>query len=404
VALVEDRCPACGRDPELELLALGAPAHRPPSGPARPRSVNWRRWAPVAAVSMALWTFLAFAGGDDDEGIPIEDAAGETTTTEAEAEHEDRTTTTRRRRPPTTTTTQVIPDAPLLGEPTGLSLVVVTSAGRVIDVDSGAVTRVGVPIRGVTAAGLLVEEEFGLATWPPPYDGSGSTTIIPPGRASSVELVWVVDGGRHLWTIEWSVDGRLPGPGPRASLLDLGGEVLGSFELPGEVGPGGATDHGLVVYGPGGVYLVDASGRADRVSTGDLLDAGNGHIHVHTCDEALRCGVEVFDGRGRHLGSGPSPVNPFGFGASAPDGRVAQVSYTEDGFAVGVDGVTVYEDEGFGFSGQGSLAWSPDGRWLAIAASEDIRVVDTLGDSGVHVVDHGLVEQVNAVYFVAPAG
>jgi hypothetical protein len=402
VALVEDRCPACGRDPELRLLELGAPAHRPPSGPARPRPVNWRRWAPVAAVFVVLWSFLAFAGGDDDDdGIPIEEADNEATST---TEAEDRPTTTRRRRPPTTTTTHVIPGAPLLGEPTGLSLVVVTSAGRVIDVDSGTVTRVGVPVRGVTAAGLLVDEEFGLATWPPPYDGSGSTTIIPPGRASSVELVWVVDGGRLVWTIEWSVGGGLPGSGPRASLLDLGGEVLGSFELPGQVGPGGATDHGLVVSGPGGVYLVDAAGRADRVSTGDLLDAGSGHIHVHTCDESLRCGIEVLDGRGRYVGSAPLPVSPFGFGVSAPDGRVAQVSYTDDGTAVGLNGVTVYEDEGFDFSGQGALAWSPDGRWLAIATSQDIRVVDTLGGSGVHVVDHGLVEQVNAVYFLAPAG
>lgn len=67
--------------------------------------------------------------------------------------------------------------------------------------------------------------------------------------------------------------------------------------------------------------------------------------------------------------------------------------------------MTVFEEVGsIGFGGTGVLAWSPDGRWLAIAAPDGLRVVDTLGGTGTRVVDTGLVEQISSVYFVSPRG
>ena len=352
-----------------------------------------------------LWAFLAFAGGDDDEGIPVEDAESDTTTT---TEAEVRTSTTRRRRPPTTTTTQVIPGAPLLGEPTGLELVVVGGTGRVIDLDTGAVTDVVVPVRGVTAAGLLVSDGSGLATWPPPFDGSSWRTILPPAQATRVELLWVVGDGRLVWALERPEDDRSLRSGWSMSLVDLDGAVLGSFELPSEVWPAGATDHGLVVTGPGGAYLMDATGAAERISTGDPFSVVGDRIHVVDCDDVLRCNVEVFDGRGRLIHEQSSPASLVGWGTAAPDGRVAFVEPRGEfgeRSALTIDGVTVLDEPGsLGAGGQGGLAWSPDGRWLAIAAQDGIHLVDTLGDGGDRVIDPGQVDEASSVFFLGPSG
>jgi hypothetical protein len=355
---------------------------------------------------MALWTFLAFAGGDDDEGIPIQDADGDTTTTEAEAEHEDRTTTTRRRRPPTTTTTAVLPGAPLLGEPTGLGLVVAGGTGRVIDLDTGGVTRVGLPVLGVSAQGLLVQDGSGIATWPAPYDGSGSTTILPIELGTVVEQVWVVGDGRLVWAVAYAESMTMTGPAWSASLVDVDGAALGGFDLPEGVGPFGATDHGLLVTGPGGVYLLDAGGHPERVSRGEALDVVGQQIHVLDCDEDLQCQVEVFDGRGRRVGERPPPVGPWAWGSTSPDGRLAFVEYRGD-FAeqivVTVDEEVVYQAE-VSPSGRDALAWSPDGRWLAIASQDGIHVLDTLGGTDERRLDLALVEQDVAIFFVPPAG
>lgn len=354
-----------------------------------------------------LWTFLAFSGRSDDEGIPIEDADGTTTTT-TEAEARERRTTTSRRGP-TTTTTQVIPGAPLLGEPTGLSLAVVGSSGRVIDLDTGGVTRLSDQVFGATAGGLLVHVGDGLATWPPPYDGSSSTTILPIALGTVIEQVWVVGAGSLVWAMERPESLTAFEPAWSLSLVDVDGTALGRFELPAEVWPVGATDHGLVVSGPGGVYLLDARGDAERISTGDPFGVVGDQIHVVNCDEELRCNIEVFDGRGRLIDERPSPVGPVGWATVARDGRIAQVVFRDqfgERIEVTIDGVAVYESPGSlpGGGGPGGLAWSPDGRWLAIAARDGIHVLDTLGDGGERVIESGFVDEGGSLFFVQPTG
>ena len=356
-----------------------------------------------------LWGFLAFAGGSDDEGIPIEDAE-DTTTTEAEArttEAEGRTTASRRA--PTTTTTLVLPGAPLLGEPTGLALAVVGGSSRVVDLDTGGVTRVFEQVLGATVRGLLVQGQDGIETWPPPYDGSGSTTILPFVPDAMFEQIWIVGDGHLVWSMARPDDMTGFGPTFSMSLVDLDGGLLGRFELPAEVWPVGATDHGLVVTGPGGVYLMDADGRAARVSTGDPIGVVGEWIHVTNCDEDLRCQVEVFDERGRLVDEQPRLNAPLGWGTAAPDGRVAYIEYRGEfgeESVVTIDGTTVYERSGSlpGVGAPNGLAWSPDGRWLAIAAQDGLHVLDTLGDGGEQVIDPGFVSELGSVYWVEQAG
>jgi hypothetical protein len=407
VALMEDRCRTCGRDPDLRLLELGAPERRPPSGAARRRAGNWRRRAPVIAVFALLWGFLAFAGGSDDEGIPIEDAE-DTTTTTTEAEDEDERRTTTSRRGPTTTTTRVIPGAPLLGEPTGLELVLVGVSGQVVDLDTGRLTRLRTSALGATQRGILVDDGGDLATWPAPYDGSNGTTLLPATPGTLVDQMWVVGDGTMVWAVRRSDRSSETRPDPEAVLVDLDGRVVGRFRIPPEVWPVGATDHGLVVDGASGVYLLDATGDVERISTGDVIGVVGDRVYATSCDEELRCQTEVLDGRGRLVESIPPPTDNIGWATAAHDGRLAYVVYDDEfgvQLRVEIDGATVFEGiDGVLGGGPGVLAWSPDGRWLAIASFDGVHFLDTLGDAGELVVDPGVVDQTGAMFFLAPGG
>jgi hypothetical protein len=46
---------------------------------------------------------------------------------------------------------------------------------------------------------------------------------------------------------------------------------------------------------PGGVYAVDATGDARRISTGTLLAAGSRHWAIEECDEVLRCAYSIIE-------------------------------------------------------------------------------------------------------------
>lgn len=355
----------------------------------------------VAGVAV-VWSFLALTAGPGDEGMPIEEAADTSTTRRAR----DRATT--EPRGSTTTTTEVIPGAPLLGEPSGLVLVVVNAAGRVVDLDTGGVTRLRARAVGVTDRGILVDDGGTLANWPAPYDGSGATTVFRAGPGIALDQLWVVEGGTSVWVVPRSRDPMAPRLAAEGVLVDLAGEVLVRFPLASELWAVGATDHGLVVDGPGGLYLVDAGGEVEQFASGDAGGLAGDRIYASNCDEDLRCFVEVFDGGGRRVGELPSLPTNVGWTATAPDGRLAYVEYgADDGLPnrVIVDGEMVYEDDGLlpWGGGLGGIAWSPDGRWLAIAALDGVHVLDTLGGTGEHLVDVGVLDQTASLLFVAPA-
>ena len=242
----------------------------------------------------------------------------------------------------------------------------VGGTSRVIDLDTGGVTVVRARVLGVTDHGLLVEDRDGVAVWPPPYDGSNATEMLPANPDTVIDQVWVVGDGTLVWAVE-----RAGGQAVTAltsTLVDLDGDALGRFEVPGEFWPVGATDHGLVVAGPGGLYLIDAGGDAERVSTGSLVGVLGDRIYASTCDEELFCHLEVLDEAGRFVEERPSQVaDNIGWATAAPDGRVALIEYDAhlgEPNRVTIDGVTVYEDyfELTGFGGMGGIAWSPDRR------------------------------------------
>jgi hypothetical protein len=351
-------------------------------------------------VVAVVWLFLAVASGSGEDER-TQEAEG-TSTSDARAP-----TATTPPRAPTTTTTEVILGSPLLGEGTDMELVVVGGISRVIDLDTGGVAVVRARVLGVTVHGLLVEDLEGVAVWPPPYDGSNATAMLPANPDSVIDQVWVVGDGALVWAVERADDRAVP---LTSTLVDLDGNAMGRFEVPGEVWPVGATDHGLVVAGPGGLYLLDAGGDAERISTGAPLGVLGDRIYASNCDEELRCHLEVLDGAGRFVEERPSQgANNVGWATAAPDGRVALIEYNAhlgEPNLVTIDGVTVYEDhfEITGFGGMGGIAWSPDGRWLAIAVADGVHFIDTVGGVGERVVDVGLLGQPGFVLFVSPAG
>ena len=121
--------------------SLAPPPRRPPSAPARRRTGNWRRRAPVIAVFAVLWGFLAFAGGSDDEGIPIEDAE-DTTTTEAEAGPRGRGSDHHLPAGADHDHHAGDPRCPAAGRADRAGTVLVGVSGQVVDLDTGGLTRV----------------------------------------------------------------------------------------------------------------------------------------------------------------------------------------------------------------------------------------------------------------------
>jgi hypothetical protein len=325
----------------------------------------------VAGV-VAVWVLLALTAGSGDEEPA--DSARPTTT-----EPERATTTTRRRaRPAPTTTIQVVPGAPLLGEPTGLIVLTMSDRGRILHLDTGVVELMprATAVIGSTARGLLVAGPD-LELWPPPYDGSGAVTVT----VGTVDQAWVVADGTQVWTIDGGGSA-----GVRARLLNLSGSVLLDHPLPVEAWAVGAVDQGLVLSAPGGTFLLDGGGSARRLSTGSALAAGGGRVYVANCDDALRCEHQALDERGRLVRRWNPGGNAFvGPAAPSPDGRLAYTSNDADGTSsVAVDGVALME---LGFGGGQSMAWSPDGRWLVVSSTDRLHVLDTRGAEEHQILD-----------------
>ena len=250
---------------------------------------------------------------------------------------EPRTTTTR---PPTTTTT--IPVGPVFGEPVGAGLIVYSSAAwQLVDLDTGARTDLDLPVRGsfgelAVRGGLVMINQDGsreAELYPisrsgevgPPVVLGLADQVLPAGRP---DRVWLIDGG-----------GRSNGGGGFANstvdvrLVDLAGESLRSFrgrerlrvarrwtKASCSTEADGSTWPTRRASGP------SPSGWTVGVMGDDLL--------LISCDDDAVCALtrQPVDGGAATALIDRVDVDRIGFDAiTADDGRIALMSYGEDG-------------------------------------------------------------------------
>ena len=189
---------------------------------------------------------------------------------------------------------------------------------------------------------------------------------------------------QHVWI---EVDGSAANPSITMQLATLDGTLTGtSISVPADGGIPQSDGAGYTFfYGIGGIYDDRPSGIS-RITTGDLLALGATRYLVNECDDQHRCASTVID---RATGQRRALARAVGgnvqAGAISPDGTTAAllVSDSSDSGIVhlidlgtGADrttSVALYANQG---GGDHTFAWSPDGRWVFVAAKGILTAID----------------------------
>ena len=389
------RCSACGG--RLGRTAVYCPACSTPRGPtaisptefelgdADPQDadsgVRFERppfalgrviAAIVGLVGAAVAASVVLRSGDDGN-------VANTSTTIPTATMPDTTATTTaapiaaRDEVTTTTSSPVVQlgTGPLLGEPTGLGLLLSGNQLVVVDLDratltpvrsfgryvvDGRLTPVGLAYGSPNGGYFLLEPGASV----PRRLGEGGTYLGegPAGRAW-FELYNATPNGRYV---------HIDAPGAAPLPADLPDGVTFAY-------PDGAG--GWITEAGGSVYHLRADGGVVRIATADLLGASDGYALARSCDDELRCHYVVVDVATGTSRAGPAaPGGPWnGQTKLSPDGSWILALEGPPGpgqggrlVALGFDGTRV--ELGPALAGciarycTGAPAWVPSGSWL----------------------------------------
>ncbi len=334
-------------------------------GPRSPRGRGRTALAGAGALAGALLLGLSLGGDDDAPGGAAreerdnrERAALKTTTTSG------RSSTTGR---PTTTTTIV--EGPVFGEALeGWLLVFGDGEWWSVDLATGARVELEASIdnpydaRSVRGGMVMVTAAPGPAgtTAAVYYDlrPDGADPVVL-GSASQVMV-----GGNpdEVWLIDGSFESNPPGPTSEATLVDLTGARLRSFEVPSPYVTG-AVDEGVVIARGGRSYVVDEDGT-HPLGTGEVLGTTADAVVAFACDDRAACALELqpISGRSPVVLSAVGGRVDLGFAAIAgPEGRIAVLHYPGD---VGGGEISLFDASGrlLGTGSMPSLQGEP--RWL----------------------------------------
>lgn len=388
-------CPGCGAALGSDLVVeVGGPAGRVPV-PSGPEAGGGRRARRVglgvaAALAVAIGASVVSGGGDGRSATTTSttsDGVGTTSTVAAAP------TTTAADEPVTTTTLLPVSGptgAPLLGEPTGLRVLVATNRGiQRLDLDAGTLTEVETPGRTYFADDLLAmrgglavlsEGELRFLPLDGPYEDRRSLSgqllsVDAAGRA--LALVYT-DGGAYAAVVDRA------GAEPRR--LDA---TLSTSVYPPAFGAGTGD---LLLPVPGGVFAW-RDGVSRPVSAGAVVDAAGPFVLMRRCWPAPVCRLDVVDVAtggvrgsvddddpvanlrlapdGAHLVRG-IPFDPARVGGRDPRLSVVRLS---DGqvTTLSVDTSEAWNSNlGLDPSLRGALAWSADGRWLFVVRTPSV--------------------------------
>ena len=275
---------------------------------------------------------------------------------------------------------------PLLGVRAGWELFGRGPGGVVrIEFARGRITRTAHPALQSSGPVSFVTDAEGALVRPidfvPGY-------LIPDGQPARVAPGALGTGGpafpgpdpRHLWVASGAADDRM-------SLVGMDGRSTG---VPIAV-PAGSSQLSaipdqtgyLLFPGIGGVYDV-RPGRTSRVTTGTVLAVGPTRWLTDECDIQARCRPVVIDrstGARHTLNVRLNHAEYPPVGVISPDGTVAAVLVGSPSTRIEIINLTtgaehilplriVSVDEGWE-----SMAWSPDSRWLFLAANDDLYAV-----------------------------
>ncbi len=394
-------------EPEL-LLLEPVPARPLPGGaPAGAASRSTRGWlaaaAGVLAVAVALWAFSRGGsgpgGGDDDATRPLPTTVPGTDPTAAEAGTE-----------PGATDTTADPDAvpvydpetgaPVLGRPTGWSLLIGRSADTALerlDLDTGQRVRYD----GVTGGPVAVADGR-LVLQRQHDDGTVSLGLVPlddPAAEGTEIAVGNLTVG-YTWPLAPADDGGLwvynatAGATSWRLVRVRDGKLLDEVSAPPAfvVGPvdGGGPDVATSVSS--GVYRRDRGSRYRLVSPGRPLTVSEGAVLVDVCSLPITCRLGWIDVDSGEPVDRPLPTGDAGIewaGSAGTSGRFlvgwrsGRVAYTGDLVLYDlVQGRVVDAAVDFGV---GQVAASPDGRYLAVEAQLYVHIYDVEQDRWVAV-------------------
>lgn len=364
-------CSACGRAPgaglDLVVELDGTPDAAGHEFVLAPHRRSHTRFVGVVVVGLATAALAVSlsTGSRDAATVP---ATATTATTGSGAAS---TAVAMRAEASTTmvSTASPIGIGPLLGEPTGLGLLVVVGNGTFrIDLYAGMILPAGLRLDPlefeITPLGLLQRSSDGVSLWRAP--GRGEPRSLPKTSFLGVgppQRLWFKQPeaeprGFTVWYEEAGVD-RVDVDLPRGS------EIV----LPDGLG-------GLVIGALGGIYRWQPGDWTPRrFSVGSVLSAAGGFVLAAECDDDLGCGAVVHDlrtGTSRPAPIVPGLEGPYAYGQVARDGEVLLALRTENGdpslVAVTMAGAVVDLGKArLGCLRSGCAAmphWSPDGRWL----------------------------------------
>jgi len=300
------------------------------------------------------------------------------------------------------------------------------------------VTIVGHPLLGVTAGWELFARGPDDLLRIQLAQGRITQTYVPALETASPDIAFLIgaheavirpsdlvpgyvvpDGGQARTLTGLFADGgpMIPGPAgsqgawvttgpptsPALSLVSLTGHRSGpsiGFQPGGPQLPATAASDGRgdVLVTTGSFEVYDAGPGWDRILPGTVVAVGRAEWLVDVCNPLYTsCHDEVVDiaTGSRRVLPGPAPIEPYLFtwpptGVISPDGRTAAVAENGRGRQLTVHlidlstgavrdlNVPVGElgsDLTLGGANQYSMAWSPDGRWLFVAASGGKLVV-----------------------------
>lgn len=278
---------------------------------------------------------------------------------------------------------------PLLGVTAGWELFGRGPDGIVrIELARGRVTRTPVPPVGssgpvsfLAGPGIAIIRPMDAVTGYAVPDGQPAQTLQGPLAAPGPALpgpdraqLWVPqqNGGETYAMVLVGFDGR---PGGLSIVLP---PITGGYAQP----DGGGH---LMVEAVGGTYDI-RPGSVRRITTGQVVAAGPTGWLTRECDAQLNCST-VFVDRDTWTSHvlGPAILNTAAPGLISPDGRTAAIPIQDAGSTtIHLVDTATGKDRRLAaplpVSDDASIVWSPDSRWLFIAATDaHLHAIDRTG-------------------------